>query len=107
MDCVHYQYSSAALQMLAAFADGLVSVQEVCEVLALLGMSCDKLRITKMLCGSQEAQGAMLSVDSTIKVLFESNLYSSVRLHPANTIVESSTGEPWHLHNLFCMFDMM
>ena len=67
-DCVHYRYSTAELHTLAAFADGLVSVQEVCEVLALLDMSCDKLQISKMLCDSQEMQGGKLSADSAVKV---------------------------------------
>ena len=50
-------------------ADGLVSVQEVCEVLTLLDMSCDKLQVTKMLCDSQEMQNGKLSADSAVKVL--------------------------------------
>lgn len=42
---------------------------EVCEMLALLGMSRHEHRDFKLLCNSQSVQGKLLSMDSAVQVL--------------------------------------
>ncbi|DBA67307.1 hypothetical protein WJX79_005853 [Trebouxia sp. C0005] len=73
---------------------GLVNMPEVCEMLALLGMSRHEHRDFKLLCNSQSVQGKLLSMDSAVQALLgrNSTAYSQIELMHAFTLFADPHG---------------
>ncbi|DBB03939.1 hypothetical protein WJX77_001644 [Trebouxia sp. C0004] len=73
---------------------GLVSMPEVCEVLASLGISRHEHKDFKLLCNSQNTQGNLLSVDSALQALMgrSNSAYTQTKLMHAFTLFADPDG---------------
>ncbi len=70
-----------------------MSKPEVCEVLALLGMSRHEHKDFKLLCNSQNIQGNLLSVDSALQVLSSFGIVAFVQY----VIHAGSSSSDWRM----------